>query len=598
MGTLTTDVRGSAGETRSKRGGTDSLENEAVGLEVAVRIHGSQVAAVVLDATEHVEPFEEDTTTMIVFPRGAVVKLRARVRAGHAVVLTHLATKQTALCRLVQVNSAPNIANYVKLEFVQPAPGFWGVHFPSEGAAPVAVQPAVVHEADPSIPERMEKSEARVIPVEHATPTSVPSAPQFPLRAGVTRPESKMSVPQGAREMVKPAPAAVPSVSYGAPEHVTASEIVPLAAAPPKRVPIVHKPQAAVVPPAHRTIHAPVAPIFDSLSTGEEVFGKEFGLTRTGETALVKSEHQSMPTFARSLDTSSLMQSVEAPRTHTGMKIFLSIAASVILAAGAVFYVRQYRGNAGQSASVATPASMPQTPEPTSSSAAPTQATPAIAERIAPAVVETPPAVETHLTPKHAPAPMSIEQDGITITPVHNNARSADSGAHPTISNGLAGIYAGELTARPQPAKHKNRPITASIPTISSNPKGLPGFSANAGFASLVNGPSEALPTPAKPAEAKPVVRGGIVSAPRLLRSVQPVYPPLALSSRIEGDVQIQALIGQTGKVISTKVVSGPILLRHAATDAVKQWRYSPATLDGKPTSMEYKVTVSFHLNQ
>src|SRR5579863_1602236 len=112
--------------------GSDALEAEAIGLEVAVRVHGSQVAAVVLESTEHVEPFEEDTTTMIVFPRGAVVKLRARVRTGHAMVLTNLLTKQTALCRIIQVNTAPNIAHYVKLEFAQPVPGFWGVHFPSD----------------------------------------------------------------------------------------------------------------------------------------------------------------------------------------------------------------------------------------------------------------------------------------------------------------------------------------------------------------------------------------------------------------------------------------------------------------------------------
>lgn len=70
MGSIATDVPGSVAGTKPKGSGTDSLENEAVGLEVAVRIHGSQVAAVVLDATEHVEPFEEDTSTMIVFPRG------------------------------------------------------------------------------------------------------------------------------------------------------------------------------------------------------------------------------------------------------------------------------------------------------------------------------------------------------------------------------------------------------------------------------------------------------------------------------------------------------------------------------------------------
>ncbi|MGC1936237.1 MAG: hypothetical protein WA681_14575, partial [Candidatus Acidiferrales bacterium] len=120
MASSTTEIPVSPASLKTK--GSDALEAEAVGLEVSVRVHGSQITAVVLESTEHVEPFEEDTTTMIVFPRGGVVKLRARVRTGHAIVLTNLLTKQTALCRIVQVNSAAGIASYVKLEFIQPVP--------------------------------------------------------------------------------------------------------------------------------------------------------------------------------------------------------------------------------------------------------------------------------------------------------------------------------------------------------------------------------------------------------------------------------------------------------------------------------------------
>jgi len=44
------------------------------------------------------------------------------------------------------------------------------------------------------------------------------------------------------------------------------------------------------------------------------------------------------------------------------------------------------------------------------------------------------------------------------------------------------------------------------------------------------------------------------------------------------------------------KVVSGPTLLQQAATDALKQWKYQPASLDGKPVSMHVTVTIQFRL--
>ena len=72
MASTITELPVSPAGSKSKTG-SDALEAEAIGLDVAVRVHGSQVAAVVLESTEHVEPFEEDTTTMIVLDRKSVV---------------------------------------------------------------------------------------------------------------------------------------------------------------------------------------------------------------------------------------------------------------------------------------------------------------------------------------------------------------------------------------------------------------------------------------------------------------------------------------------------------------------------------------------
>ncbi len=588
MGTFTTEVPTSAAGTKSKRGGTDSLENEAIGLDISVRIHGSQVTAVVLDTTEHVEPFEEDTSTMIVFPRGAVVKLRARVRTGHAVVLTHLATKQTALCRIIQVNSAANVSHYVKLEFVQPVPGFWGVHFPSESNAPAAT-----HEERKPFSEELEKLVTPAAPVQSVPPANVPPATQALPRVDAPPLAAKPLVREVVKEIVKPAPA--PPVNYGISEDPRTNELVPLTVVPPKRAPVAPKPQTTIPAPP-RAAASPLAeapPIFDSLSTGEEVFGKEAAATTAQETAILKSDQKAAQAFVRSLDPSSLLAG-EAPKRHTGVKVFLSVAAVAILAAGAVFYVKQYRGNARQSSNVTAPASIPQT-----TSAVPST-TPAqtAAESPATQAPEIQPTAGARPAAKHAPTPAAAKQSTITITPVHDSAKSSAPESQPTISNGMASIYAGDLTARPQATQHNSVAVDAPLPSINSAPKDLAGGATSAGLSSLVGGASSnpsALPKPAEPA---PLVRGGQVTPPRLIHSVQPAYPSLATSNRIEGDVQIEAVIDQTGKVKSTKVISGPALLRNAAMDAVRQQKYSPATLDGRPIIMQYKVTVRFRLGQ
>jgi TonB family protein len=99
---------------------------------------------------------------------------------------------------------------------------------------------------------------------------------------------------------------------------------------------------------------------------------------------------------------------------------------------------------------------------------------------------------------------------------------------------------------------------------------------------------------PAAPVEPLPV--GGDVRPAKLLSSVPPVYSSLARTQHVTGDVKIDALIDANGRVTSTKVISGPTLLHQAAIDALHQWKYQPATLDGKPVPMHLNVTLQFRL--
>ena len=78
----------------------------------------------------------------------------------------------------------------------------------------------------------------------------------------------------------------------------------------------------------------------------------------------------------------------------------------------------------------------------------------------------------------------------------------------------------------------------------------------------------------------------------KLVKSAQPVYPPIAAKMKIEGSVKLDATIDADGTVSDVKVVSGHTLLVPAAVEAVKKWKYEPAA--AKSTQI---VTVDFALN-
>jgi len=116
----------------------------------------------------------------------------------------------------------------------------------------------------------------------------------------------------------------------------------------------------------------------------------------------------------------------------------------------------------------------------------------------------------------------------------------------------------------------------------------------SAGENSLGANFAESSNQPAAPAA--PVQVGGDVKPARLISSAAPVYPALAKTQHIAGDVRVDALIDATGRVTTMKVVSGPSLLHQAAMDALRQWKYQAATLDGKPVAMHLTVTIQFRL--
>lgn len=88
------------------------------------------------------------------------------------------------------------------------------------------------------------------------------------------------------------------------------------------------------------------------------------------------------------------------------------------------------------------------------------------------------------------------------------------------------------------------------------------------------------------------------VARDHLRKRVDPYYPPIARQERIEGIVVLHVIIDKQGNVTEVKAESGPSVLRGAAIDAVKKWKYAPMTYKDYPVEMETKVTVQFRLQK
>ena len=83
-------------------------------------------------------------------------------------------------------------------------------------------------------------------------------------------------------------------------------------------------------------------------------------------------------------------------------------------------------------------------------------------------------------------------------------------------------------------------------------------------------------------------------SAPGYKKYVKPVYPAAALSERVEGVIILEAQIDAQGNVTDVQVLRGKPLLTEAAIDSVKQCKYEPYLLEGKPHPAVFTVIVPF----
>jgi periplasmic protein TonB len=109
--------------------------------------------------------------------------------------------------------------------------------------------------------------------------------------------------------------------------------------------------------------------------------------------------------------------------------------------------------------------------------------------------------------------------------------------------------------------------------------------------------PAHQPPPPAQPHPTKLVRLSQPVIEAKLVRRIEPAYPPLALQLRHEGRVELHAIISTGGSIQSLEVINGDPLFLQSALAAVRQWRYQPTILDGQPVEVDTHITVIYTLS-
>ncbi len=115
-------------------------------------------------------------------------------------------------------------------------------------------------------------------------------------------------------------------------------------------------------------------------------------------------------------------------------------------------------------------------------------------------------------------------------------------------------------------------------------------------FSKLLTSPERAALTATPDIPPQRMIVAADVMQSLISYRTMPVYPEAARNKDIEGGVLLDTVIGKDGRVLDVQLISGPPELAQAAIDAVKNWRFSPFTLNGAAVEVETTIEVAFKL--
>lgn len=548
--TLTSNISTPTSERGGQEGAPRTRPNP-VALEVLVTVTGTKASA----GSSTRDLFSEDTTTVLVFKDGAVIRLAAPVAVGQLLFLTCKRSKEEVVCQVLRTRSFRPAVCYVELQFTEERPDFWGVAFP-EGKT---------GGSELSGTERVEAEETTKD--DSGTPVAPQSAgdvEQLKKEAEALREQLQAREKKNAAEAAAKAAVEATAREAAAREAVKAAEAQPAAASKAKlEIASVNDPS----PEPAKAAEKATAPLMPAATEMKDAARKMVAMTLPSQKSKKPVEEAQEPTEdllpKPELDFSKLPQSavrVDDKAKGKGaargkLRVIGLSALLVMTVAGGTWYGKWWQYlPLGKKATAVAPAN----------------------------------AVKAN--PRGAMA--GNGNAAKRAVGAAGNVGSAGEGA--TGAN-AARTLAGDAGTKEDKSAgtEENRNGEGIAGTVETRESAVEERAAGK-TASKGNGGAN---TAVGPGMAEPAASDGAATPAKLLKAANPLYPPDAMRNYVTGDVKAEVVVEATGRVGEVRVISGPKALRAAAVEALKHYEYSPGTQGGKAVASKVTETVKFWFN-
>jgi TonB family protein len=561
--------------------GNGSPRPNPVAFEVLVSVTGAKASP----ENGSRDLFSEETTTVLVFIDGAVIRLAAPVNVGQLLFLTNKKSNHEVVCQVLHKKSFKPGSNYVELLFTEERTDYWGVTFPEQRRAPEfrvaeqvsaeevtseapeeTVQPHTAEDVD-LLKQEVEALREQLVALQKN---------QVAEAAAAAMAEAEAAREKATREAAK-APEALAGNSFKGKEEAAALHAEPTAPAHPETPKEEDKP-ALLMPTAAkdqndvaRAVINMALPVWKMEKSPEEQLLEEESASEAKrkaveqpveELAVKPAEEASEELLPKpALDFSQapkggLAVAAGARGAGSGKARMLGLGAVLALAlAGGAWYGKWWEllpigkvATVANSGNVARPVVRKATDKLAAGSASAAGASGAAAPQAHGGTVK-----------DSAPDAKSGATDGPT------NGKNVEGGA----ANG--GAWNTEESARKsgRGKSKEDAKATAAPPSSTADEVGA----------------------------AESVAGDAPVVAAKLLKAANPVYPPDAMRSYITGDIKAEVVVQASGRVGKVTVISGPKALQTAAVEALKQYEYAPATQGGKAVESKTEEVVKFWFN-
>jgi len=590
------------GTQASGKEGAGTPRPNPVALEVPVNATGAKASG----GSGSRDLFSEETTTVLVFKDGAVIRLESPVSIGQLLFLTHKKSNLEVVCQVLKKKAITTTSSYVELQFTEECPDYWGVSFTQEETivpefkAVEQVQAEAVTAQEPESPvaphtaEDVDqlKREVDALREQLAALQKTNAADVAAKAAAEAAARDAAAREAAAREVARAKEAMTPQVS--APklkeELAPVNEPSPVPAGPPSPAkadePELLMPSAKKRDEPARPIVGMSLPVWKMEKSPEEQLLEEEGAAQAKAKQAAEAEaakkaavaareaEESLPKpaldFSKAPKKSGVTGQVSNPEPVYAPKVSKSRLAAlsvilVLLIVGGAWYGKWWQHLPLRKRTVVATAAPAKKPSVVPNAAAASKS----------AAASPAPAMPTSGSP---PAASATPTNGTNAgTPAANAAApNAPAGGAENKSDG-PGASAGSATAPPAEVE-ATPPVKKSSAREKASEK-------------RAKAPAD------QPSAAEVASVDGPLVAAKLLKTANPVYPPDAMRNYITGDVKAEVVVKVSGRVGDVKVISGPQALREAAVEALKQYEYAPATQGGKAVESKAVEVVKFWFN-